>query len=187
MTQPHLPDNEELSDFWDFLDIVKTQGAYLKPRPPTPNHRRVNVDEFAAKLYDRLEFLSIMLESRRKRYGAAADEWPPGHTPTEIVEKRRAEVERLFALAEAPSPPTPSPSNSEGPPNPAPSCHQSLLPTSASEFAVLEPKPGKKRQRHEDTGEESRRKKSRRVAAKADRQSQLPSPDDTVAEPVAAT
>ncbi len=154
------------------------------PGPPTPHHYKVSVDEFATKLYAKLGFLVRMLEIRRKRYGNAADEWPPGHTPTEIVEKRKAEVEKLFAIMEAPSPPTPSSSNSEGAPNPAPSCHQSLLP--ASECAALEPKRRKKRRR-EATGEESRRKKSRRVAARADRQSQLPSPDDTVAEPVATT
>lgn len=46
-----------------------------------------------------------MLELRRRKYGDAADEWPPGYTPTEMVEKRKAEVEKLFAMIEAPSPP----------------------------------------------------------------------------------
>ncbi|KAI1133651.1 hypothetical protein F5Y10DRAFT_3063 [Nemania abortiva] len=186
MTQPYLPDNNELPvlDWEDRFDVVKTQGAYLVSGPPTPHHRKVNVDEFATQLYGRLDFLVRMLEIRRRRYGIAADEWPPGRMPTEMVEKRKAEVEKLLAMMEAPSPPTPSSSNSEGAPNPTPSCHQSLLP--ASECAALEPQRGKKRRR-EDTGEVSRRKKSRRVAAKADRQSQLPSPDDTVAESVATT
>lgn len=152
--------------------------------PPTPHHRKVNVEEHAAKLYRRLDFLARMLVIRRRRYGPGADDWPPGYTPDEMVEKRKAEVEALFAKYEAPSPPSPpSPSNSKGAPNPAPSCHQSLLPASESECAAPEPKRGKKR-RHEDTGEESSPKKSRTVAAKADHQSQLPSPDDTVAEPV---
>ncbi|KAI0543637.1 hypothetical protein F4679DRAFT_92412 [Xylaria curta] len=162
-------------DLWDILDVVKTQGAYLKSCQPTPPILcHVNDDEFATNLFRRLEFLVHLLKIRRRRYGDIADEWPPGYTPTEIKEKRKAEVERLFAMMEAPSPPTPSPSNSEGSPNPAPSCHQPLL--TASECAAPEPKQGKKRRR-EDAGEESRHKKSRRVVARAGHESQLPSPD----------
>ncbi|KAI0859239.1 hypothetical protein F4860DRAFT_275006 [Xylaria cubensis] len=193
MTQPPSPlindndyNNLPAFDLWDILDIVKTQGAYLKSCPPTPPILcHVNDDEFATKLCRRLEFFVHMLEIRRRRYGDVADEWPPGYTPTEIKEKRKAEVERLFAMMEAPSPPTPSPSNSEGSPNSAPSCHQSRLP--ASECAAPEPRQGKKRRR-EDAGEESKRKKSRRVPAKTNRQlQQVPSPDDTAAEPVPST
>ncbi|KAI1166359.1 hypothetical protein F5B18DRAFT_648793 [Nemania serpens] len=94
MAQPHLSDNND-----NFLDVVNTQSADLVSGPPTPHHYKVNVNEFATTLYAKLECLVRMLEIRRRRYGNAADEWPPGHTPTEIVEKRKAEVEKLFAAS----------------------------------------------------------------------------------------
>ena len=43
-------------------------------------------------------------EIRRRKYGDAAYEWPPGRTPTELVEKRAIELDNMIATMEAPSP-----------------------------------------------------------------------------------
>ena len=185
----------------DFLDIVASRGAYLHTCPPTPIHRKQNVGEFATALTSGLNRLLFGQEIRRRKYGDAADEWPPGHTPTELVEKRAAELKALITFMEASSPsdcsddeqnylekkrksqhntdsnhradrppqprlPTPSPSNLEGTPNSAPSCHES--PLLMSDKVASETKRGTKR-RLDDTEEEGQHKKSRIVALEAER------------------
>ncbi|KAI1130271.1 hypothetical protein F5Y10DRAFT_126429 [Nemania abortiva] len=80
----------------DAYDIVATQGAYLfdPPRTPVWGFGHYNAD-FAAELEFGLKLAIRVQRWRRNQYHEAADEWLPGHTPPEVREKRRAEVEWL--------------------------------------------------------------------------------------------
>jgi hypothetical protein len=55
-------------------------------------------------------------KNRYRKYGKdAAEEYLMGHTPTELVQKRAAEVEAILEAMAAPSPPTPpSPPSNDG-------------------------------------------------------------------------
>ena len=90
------------------IDIVLTKGACLRDRPPTPLHVKINLEAFHhALLCLELKGLLRAQEIRRRKYGEeAAEEWPMGHTPDELLEKRTAEVDALIAAMEAPSPPS---------------------------------------------------------------------------------
>ncbi|KAK3331566.1 hypothetical protein B0T19DRAFT_83150 [Cercophora scortea] len=83
----------------DFLDIVATQGAYLAPRAHTPVFPEPHDGQFAAKLKRQLELVILQQIWRRARYHDAADEWPMGHTPPEVKEKREAELKAWDELA----------------------------------------------------------------------------------------
>ena len=83
--------------------------------PPTPIFQRQDTNEFATALHRRLDTALIGYDIRRKKYGDAADEWLPGHTPTEMVEKRAAEVEKMLeAMANASASEWESEDNIEG-------------------------------------------------------------------------
>ncbi|KAL2159468.1 hypothetical protein VTH06DRAFT_2473 [Thermothelomyces fergusii] len=95
-------------------DVVATQGAFLKTRPPTPLFCRTSQFDstFYTQLCGCLRILSDALEYRHRKYGSeVAEEWLMGHTPTEVREKRAAEVQaELDAILDAPtSPDSPSP------------------------------------------------------------------------------
>ncbi|KAL8647821.1 MAG: hypothetical protein Q9210_005333 [Variospora velana] len=85
------------------LDIVATQGEYLVPRAGTPVFEKAYDDEFAAVLARKLKALTIVQIVRRVMYRQAADEWPIGHTPPEVKERRRAELRALEELEGAAS------------------------------------------------------------------------------------
>ncbi|KAI4265901.1 MAG: hypothetical protein L6R35_007016 [Caloplaca aegaea] len=85
------------------LDIVATQGEYLVPRAGTPVFEKAYDDEFAAVLARKLKALTIVQLARRVMYRQAADEWPIGHTPPEVKERRRAELKALEELEGATS------------------------------------------------------------------------------------
>ena len=76
----------------DCLDIVATQGAYLVPRAGTPVSQEAYDDRFATALKQHLDAVITEQICRSVMYHGAADEWPMGHTPPEIKEKRNAEV-----------------------------------------------------------------------------------------------
>jgi hypothetical protein len=76
----------------DWLDIVATQGAYLVPRAGTPVSQEAYDDQFAAVLNQHLDAVIIEQKYRREMYHGVADEWPMGHTPPEVKEKRKAEL-----------------------------------------------------------------------------------------------
>ena len=94
----------------DFLDIVSSKGAYLVARPNTPIHIPRTLDDeiekFATALTSGLDGLLRKQEIRRRKYGDAAFESLPQHTPSELVEKHEKELERLYVLMDAPSPPS---------------------------------------------------------------------------------
>jgi len=95
------------------LDIVASNGAYLVTRPNTPDHNRPRdpeaaIQEFAATLTAKLELVLETQEFRRKKYGDAAFEYLPRHTPPHVMEKYNKEIERLYELWDAPSPPSDS-------------------------------------------------------------------------------
>ena len=80
----------------DFLDVVATQGAFLVSRPSTPVWTTV-APNFVNELFWRLQILHGAQESRYRKYGTeAAEEWLMGHTPTELVQKRAAEIEAML-------------------------------------------------------------------------------------------
>lgn len=89
-------DNDKQDDAWP--DVVATQGAYLAPRGNTPVFRDDGYKDFASRLTSNLEGVLIEQECRANMYHGAADEWPMGHTPPELKEKRKAELEALDAL-----------------------------------------------------------------------------------------
>lgn len=89
-------DNDKLDDAWP--DVVATQGAYLAPRTNTPVFRDDGYKDFASRLTSNLEGVLIEQECRTNMYHGAADEWAMGHTPPELKEKRKAELEALDAL-----------------------------------------------------------------------------------------
>lgn len=91
----------------DFLDVVASKEAYLVIRPSTPvqTSREAEVEKFTAALTSRLEGIFGEQEIRRKKYGEAAFEYLRKHTPPRLVEKREKDLERLYALMDAPSPP----------------------------------------------------------------------------------
>lgn len=63
---------------------------------------------FHDELFAKLQILQGALGSRVRKYGKqAAEEWLVGHTPTELVEKRAAEIKAMLEAWDAPSPPTP--------------------------------------------------------------------------------
>jgi hypothetical protein len=76
----------------DWLDIVATQGAYLVPRAGTPVTQEAYDDQFAAALEQHLDAVITEQICRTAMYHGAADEWPMGHTPPEVKEKRKAEL-----------------------------------------------------------------------------------------------
>ncbi|KAI0453498.1 hypothetical protein F5B21DRAFT_279136 [Xylaria acuta] len=80
------------------LDIVATQGEYLVPRMRTPVFEKAYDEEFAAALTRGLNALAVVQSARRNMYHEAADEWPIGHTPPEVKERRRAELRALEEL-----------------------------------------------------------------------------------------
>ncbi|KAI1116739.1 hypothetical protein F5Y14DRAFT_458775 [Nemania sp. NC0429] len=188
-TPPQRPKKGDLSVFFrEPPNVVETQGAYLITQAPTPYiFCRIDVEDHAKKLYDKLECLAEIMEYRLSRWGDGADEYPLGRTPPEIKEESTAEAERLVELLleknEAPSPPHSSPLHPGDAPDETTSRYQSRLLASVS--AALEPMREKKRPR-EDTEEEeeSRPEKIQKVAERIDCQSQLFSPDSTAAEPI---
>ncbi|KAI5922761.1 hypothetical protein F4810DRAFT_711350 [Camillea tinctor] len=123
------------------LHLPTFQGAYLHTRPPTPIHTEQNVQEFANTLATTLGRVLFKQEIRRRRYGNVADEWPPGRTPPEVLDKHKAEMKALMAFLEAPTPSDCSDEESE----------------------------------HE-------RRKSQRIAERADHQRPLSSPSNTTFE-----
>ena len=184
----------------DFLDIVKSQGAFLIPRPPSPIHQRHDTNDFISTLHTKLEWLIRGNEVRRRKYGDAAYEWPPGRTPTELVEKRAVELDNMIAIMEASSP-SECFDNEEGDlkqkekeeysynrlhwleqssfPTPSPSIFKSIPnPTFSycrsilpnSEIAMLEAKSRKKQQQPYDLQEKKQHKKRRTIPAGPDRQ-----------------
>lgn len=201
----------------DFLDIVASEGACLILPPSTPIHQEQDVEDFAIALTSRLNSLLYGQEIRRRKYRDAADQWPPGHTPPELVERHAAELKALIAFMEAPSPPgcsddeqfylekkkrsqqntdsdhrpdelprlpTPSPSNLESTPNSTPSCQQSSVLMSDKAASKAATTRGRKRQHYDVSEEESqhKNKKTWTIAAEADCQFPLPSPDNAVPE-----
>ena len=100
------------STLQDFVDVVASQGTHLHTRPNTPIHALkyldAEIENFGAALTHKLSMLLSRQESRRARYYNAVDEWPTGHTPPEVIERHGAEIERLYDLLDAPSPPSDS-------------------------------------------------------------------------------
>ena len=93
------------------IDIVATQGAYLFSPAHTPVWEKDYDEEFAATLSRKLRALNIRQLVRRVMYHEAAEEWPIGHTPPEVKERRAAE---LRALEEAEGPTSDEDSASDG-------------------------------------------------------------------------
>lgn len=87
-----------MQDWQNPPDVVATQGIYLVHDGGTPVFRDPNEAEFAAKLEKRLEFLTFIQACRRNKYHEAADEWPVGRTPPEVIEKSAAELKALMEL-----------------------------------------------------------------------------------------
>lgn len=82
----------------DFLDIVATQGAYLIHRPTTPvSHKAYDVD-FVTTLEKHLNAVVTQQICRYAMYHEAANEWPIGHTPPEVKQRRDTELRRLEEL-----------------------------------------------------------------------------------------
>ncbi|KAK4133498.1 hypothetical protein BT67DRAFT_52361 [Trichocladium antarcticum] len=98
----------------DLPDVVETQGAHLEPPAPTPMYSVMVDPAFHRKLCERLANVRSLQAWRCQKYGQdAAEEHSMGRTPTELVEKRAAELERLLeALAD----PCPSPPSDNSPP-----------------------------------------------------------------------
>ncbi|KAM3065430.1 hypothetical protein ACMFMG_011450 [Clarireedia jacksonii] len=82
----------------NYYDIVATQGAYLIPCPDTPVFQAYD-DQFATVLQMHLHALVVAQTARNAMYHSAADEWPMGHTPTEIKEKLEAELKAWDEIA----------------------------------------------------------------------------------------
>ena len=71
-------------------------------------HSKAVDPEFHSKVCEQLEFVMYVQGCRARKYGKdAAEEYLMGHTPTELLEKRAAEVERILEDWAAPSPPSP--------------------------------------------------------------------------------
>ncbi|KAF7872432.1 hypothetical protein EAF04_003353 [Stromatinia cepivora] len=83
----------------DYCDIVATQGAYLVPPVDTPVFQEAYDDQFAAALQMHLDALITVQLCRTAMYHGAADEWPIGYTPTELKEKRKAELKAWDEIA----------------------------------------------------------------------------------------
>ena len=78
------------------LDIVATQGTYLVPRADTPVFEKAYDENFATTLARKLNaMIDVEQIVRRAMYGQDADEWPIGHTPLEVKERRGAELRAL--------------------------------------------------------------------------------------------
>ena len=77
------------------LDIVATRGLYLVNRVGTPVDENSPDDEFAAKLARKLNAVLTAQACRKAKYGKTADEWPIGHTPPDVKEKRMAKLRAL--------------------------------------------------------------------------------------------
>ncbi|KAK3385779.1 hypothetical protein B0H63DRAFT_187575 [Podospora didyma] len=86
----------------DCLDIVATQGAYLVPRAGTPVSQE-SYDDHAAALEQHLDAVITEQICRSAMYHGAADEWPMGHTPQEVKDKRNAELKAQEELEGATS------------------------------------------------------------------------------------
>jgi hypothetical protein len=67
-------------------------AAYLVTRGNTPVWEKDYDEQFAAKLQMHLDALVTGQKCRTAVYHGAADEWPMGYTPPELIEKLRAEV-----------------------------------------------------------------------------------------------
>ncbi|RKU46302.1 hypothetical protein DL546_007805 [Coniochaeta pulveracea] len=83
----------------DWFDVVGTQGAYLVPRAGTPVFQEAYDAEFVVLLKRHLNSLLLGQECRHVIYHGAADEWPMGHTPSELKEKRDAELKAWDEIA----------------------------------------------------------------------------------------
>ena len=84
----------------DYPDVVTTRGAFLVPRGNTPVIDRGYHATFASDLCLRLDALVTAQAVRRARYGDAAEQWPIGRTPPELVQKSKDELKTLKALLE---------------------------------------------------------------------------------------
>ncbi|KAL8741298.1 MAG: hypothetical protein Q9190_006081 [Brigantiaea leucoxantha] len=77
-------------------DVVATQGTHLVPSVNTPVFEKAYDEEFVTKLSRALELvITITPKTRRIKYRQAADEWPIGHTPPEVKERRAAELRAM--------------------------------------------------------------------------------------------
>ncbi|KAM7183110.1 hypothetical protein V8F20_012740 [Naviculisporaceae sp. PSN 640] len=94
---------EETANGVDCLDIVATQGVYLVPRADPPVFQEAYNAQFAATLKQQLDAVITEQICRHVMYHGAADEWPMGHTPPEMKEKRKVELKALEELEGATS------------------------------------------------------------------------------------
>ena len=97
------PSANSIAHLQNCLDIVATQGAYLVPRAGTPVFEKPYDAEFAAALEQQIGGLIVEQICRSTMYRGAADEWPIGHTPPEVREKRKAELKAQEDLQDATS------------------------------------------------------------------------------------
>ena len=74
---------------------MATQGAYLVPRSHTPVFEEAYHETFTAALDRAFKLFEFGQRLRRSKYHEAADEWPMGHTPHEVKERRLAELRVL--------------------------------------------------------------------------------------------
>ncbi|KAK2873807.1 hypothetical protein FQN49_002053 [Arthroderma sp. PD_2] len=136
-------------------DVVSTQGHHLKPHPDTPVFEREVEPQFVEKLNFLLAGLLFGDTLRRRKYGdEVVDEWPDGHTPTEIREQWKSEQEaderRVQALLEIPTPPTPG---DTCPPWESPTTArkrnlEDVSPSSSDSFDPPTPVPSRKRRKY---------------------------------------
>ena len=84
-----------------YSNIVATQGAFLIPPPHTPVPGTNGPDlVWADRLCGYLESLSTEQVLRRSQYGDAADEWPIGRTPPDLIEARQRKIKPLKDIFE---------------------------------------------------------------------------------------
>lgn len=84
--------DDAVPDVEDPLDVEATLGGCLVPRPNTPIWEELYHENFAARLNRAFERYDFRQSIRRRMYHEAADEWPMGHTPPEVLKRRRAEL-----------------------------------------------------------------------------------------------
>ena len=143
------------------LDIVATQGVYLVNRVGTPVDENSPDNEFAAKLFRKLNAILIAQTCREVKYGKTADEWPIGHTPPAGKEKRRAELRTLEehegGISDDDSDGHNDGGGIEGKTNwgkgPARSHQEQWLPTPPLSIDITVCKPHGKKRRHSDADE----------------------------------
>ncbi|KAK3303768.1 uncharacterized protein B0T15DRAFT_283675 [Chaetomium strumarium] len=91
-------------------EIIATEGACLHPRPPTPVYWKNVSPDFHRRLCWILRLVKNVQEYRCRKYGKeAAEEWRVHHTPPELRQKYRDELEAMIDAANASSSPSPSP------------------------------------------------------------------------------